>query len=582
MEQALSPLQLIEAIVQKLKGKKIPLKARMDLVVPQLDALKTALGFTHIESAFMLSILFESTFTKGAMDREELLKMLGVSIFELIELEKTGLDELVCRDIIQRRSSFRQTSQYVLSAGAIDALIKGLPLGTNQSFEGLSNLRFIKMVLRYLSLHESHDIDLSELLTKIQLLLSKNQELPAPSLMLENGLNFTESLFLLALIATKYQGGREVTLRKFSRRYDEVDEFENPALMLDIDKLEEDLRSGDSMLIKKELVSLATGGGFRKSLTFVLNEKYIKKIFQDVDISLENSSSEEEALAYFTIREPQDVTPVELFYDDDCSELNDFRDILMGSNFLQLVERQKQMGITQNSLNIWLSGPSGTGKSSWIEQAAAMAGRRLYYLENTLKQAFFGDSEKAMVGMFKAYGDAVAQAISEGDSGNFRIPCLVIDEAESYFNNRKNMQLRGSVDTTLLTLTNILLNKISSPDFKGILVCTSNVTSQFIDDAFVRRFIHIEIPQPGLAARGLIWKNKFGKWLDEKAISRLSRVELSGGHIELVKKRFVNHYILKNELPDLQLIESWCESALRGWDSKTGQSIGFSLGGARE
>jgi SpoVK/Ycf46/Vps4 family AAA+-type ATPase len=88
-------------------------------------------------------------------------------------------------------------------------------------------------------------------------------------------------------------------------------------------------------------------------------------------------------------------------------------------------------------------------------------------------------------------------------------------------------------------------------DFEGILIATTNLTTN-LDKAFERRFLYkIRFEKPSIEARVKIWCDKIEGLSENDALRLATEFPLSGGQIENVAKKCLMKYVICNETPSL-------------------------------
>ena len=93
---------------------------------------------------------------------------------------------------------------------------------------------------------------------------------------------------------------------------------------------------------------------------------------------------------------------------------------------------------------------------------------------------------------------------------------------------------------------------------EGIMIATTNLTSN-LDKAFERRFIYkIEFERPTLDAKRQIWKSMIPGISDQDALSLASEFDLSGGQIENIARKRTVELILSGEEPTLEKLREYC------------------------
>ena len=95
---------------------------------------------------------------------------------------------------------------------------------------------------------------------------------------------------------------------------------------------------------------------------------------------------------------------------------------------------------------------------------------------------------------------------------------------------------------------------------EGIMIATTNLTSN-LDSAFERRFIYkIEFERPTLSARKSIWRSMITDLSEDEATTLASQFDLSGGQIENIARKRTVELILSGEAPDLQQLMNYCQA----------------------
>ena len=156
--------------------------------------------------------------------------------------------------------------------------------------------------------------------------------------------------------------------------------------------------------------------------------------------------------------------------------------------------------------------------------------------------------------------------------GSENAPILLFNEADAIFSKRmENPQ--DSVDQMMNAIQNICLEGLENLD--GILIATTNLASNFCDDAFARRFLFkVEFGKPETATRAKIWKSMLKDISEEHALTLASRFDFSGGNIENIARKAAVGYVLNGEKAGLDELVSYCEEETLTC-AKTARRIGF-------
>jgi SpoVK/Ycf46/Vps4 family AAA+-type ATPase len=171
------------------------------------------------------------------------------------------------------------------------------------------------------------------------------------------------------------------------------------------------------------------------------------------------------------------------------------------------------------SINILLSGASGTGKTTACEIIAAELGRTLLKIDmaQTISK-YIGESEKQLAAAF--------------DTAERSGALLMFDEADALFGKRTTVS--DSHDRYANIQVSYLLQRIE--EFQGILILTSNLQPN-IDPAFMRRMqFVVELHFPDEDQREKIWRvtvppeAPLGDDIDFKELA--NRYSVTGGNIK--------------------------------------------------
>jgi SpoVK/Ycf46/Vps4 family AAA+-type ATPase len=166
-----------------------------------------------------------------------------------------------------------------------------------------------------------------------------------------------------------------------------------------------------------------------------------------------------------------------------------------------------------------------------------------------VKSMWVGESEKNVKQIFTRYRKLVEESSVA--------PILLFNEADAIIGKRLRNVSR-SVDKMENAIQNIILEEIEKLD--GILIATTNLTSN-IDKAFERRFIYkIEFDKPSREAKCAIWQSMIEGLTADDATALASKYDFSGGQIENVARKSVVDRILSGEELSLDALCRHCDS----------------------
>jgi SpoVK/Ycf46/Vps4 family AAA+-type ATPase len=124
-------------------------------------------------------------------------------------------------------------------------------------------------------------------------------------------------------------------------------------------------------------------------------------------------------------------------------------------------------------------------------------------------------------------------------------------------------------------MQNIILQELE--DLDGILIATTNLTSN-LDSAFERRFLFkIEFHKPSTEVKAQIWQSMMKDLSRDDALQLASHFDFSGGQIENIARKRTVDYILSGKFATLDEIESYCRAEQLDNKKERHHIAGFSL-----
>ena len=155
-------------------------------------------------------------------------------------------------------------------------------------------------------------------------------------------------------------------------------------------------------------------------------------------------------------------------------------------------------------------------------------------------------------------------------TGRDLMPILLFNEADAIINKRTE-NVAHSVDKMDNAMQNIILQELE--DLEGILIATTNLTSN-LDRAFERRFLFkVEFKKPTTDVKAQIWKAMLKDITPEDARQLASHFDFSGGQIENIARKRTIDYILSGKFASFDEIEGYCRA--EQLNGKEHRAIGF-------
>ena len=528
-------MQHIEKLAGELKGCALSV-GNLSTVKTDLDALATYLGVTDVQAIFFATILSQN-FKRRYISIDHLSSFLGCTGIKIMKhmpdlkvLQKMRWIR-ADSDGRSKRSMLNDISFYVIRE-VVDRLMKG-----DGELE-LPEQKDIYMILgEVMDLAVDFDKERTsyhEMMEDIKALLRPNSELPFLNLLKQQGLSKEEELLFMLVCQRTLSGDSEVDLDQAAWIASGIS---HKAL-----ELRRSIVREKSKLVKNKLIKIQDGV-FRTASEVMLTDQAIRKFFpEDADLLVKKSINTNNLVKADSIK------AVKLFFNDEEKDaVEKLRKLMTKRGYNNVVKRLKERNL-RNGFTILFHGAPGTGKTEVVHQLARESGRDVMKVDlSQTKSMWFGESEKKIKEIFNQY----RALLTYSD----QVPILLFNEADGVFGARKELK-DPNTSQTFNTMQNILLEELEN--FEGILMATTNLTSNF-DGAFERRFLYkIEFSAPGELARSKIWRSKIEK-IPLKLADTLSRdFNLSGGQIENVSRKHHINCILDGGELSYEKLSSYC------------------------
>ena len=252
------------------------------------------------------------------------------------------------------------------------------------------------------------------------------------------------------------------------------------------------------------------------------------------------------------------------FNTSEQEQIERLTSLLSVDNLPSIQQRLAEQGMRKGFACLFYGAP-GTGKTETVLQIARQTGRDLMQVDIAgLRDKWVGESEKNIKDVFARYRKLCKNSEV--------MPILFFNEADAIINKRTE-HVEHSVDKMDNAMQNIILQEIE--DLDGILIATTNLTSN-LDKAFERRFIYkVEFHKPNADVKTKIWRSMLKDISDDDARQLAAHFDFSGGQIENIARKRTVDYILSGKFASLDEIEDYCRAELL--NGKAHRSIGFTL-----
>jgi len=288
-----------------------------------------------------------------------------------------------------------------------------------------------------------------------------------------------------------------------------------------------------SKLVTNAIIESESVAGFKSPTEIRLCSDIISKLMDERSIDPKNQIKEMlKGNDIFSYQEPEQEF-ANLILEKEKKDIllngiNQYQNNITDTLINWGIYDSKQAG-NNSGLLVLLYGPPGTGKTYCAHAIAHYLEKPLLTTDiSKLLSCWVGESEQNVRRLFSTY-EKIHKRIKNS-------PVLLLNEADQFLTKRG--EANRSVDRMYNQMQNLFLEAFEN--FKGILVCTTNLRDN-LDPAFSRRFhLKLEFPLPKFEEREKLWKLHLPDTIPGVAeidINSLAkRYELSGGQISVVVK----------------------------------------------
>lgn len=289
----------------------------------------------------------------------------------------------------------------------------------------------------------------------------------------------------------------------------------------------------DSKLVANGIIELESLHGFKSTHEVRLSMDIFAKIMDDNPVTPKHQIKEMlQGNDIFSYKEP-DISFDTLILEKEKKDIllhgiNQYQNHVTSTLVDWGIYKSNQSDINQG-LSILLYGPPGTGKTYCAQTIAHYLKKSLLTTDiSKLLSCWVGESEQNVRKLFTTY-EKIHKRVDNP-------PVLLLNEADQFLTKRG--EANRSVDRMYNQMQNLFLEAFEN--FKGVLVCTTNLRDN-LDKAFSRRFhLKLEFPLPKFDERKKLWKLHLPETIpgvnDIDIAILAKRYELSGGQISVVVK----------------------------------------------
>ena len=532
----------LERVVSTIEDSELNDEA-MEALKEDFEFLKEKLSFTPMQS-MVVAMLVDSNIVLETGNMARYIGLKNISMLKYLG----EIEELVKRQIVRHQKDERNNG-FKITSNALTAFMKN-EVYVPVSKENLTTQQLCEYISTSISECNNGDISYETMVGEVKDLLEVN---PAHYLCKKvKGLQTHETI-LFFLCVTKYVDFGDLCV------LDNEYQFMFP--IKELSKIRSDIMSRRSPLFRDKLLSEAHDSGFASREGIAVSEEI--KEYLDEELQLNWIVSEEKPIEGLLTHET--IQQKHLYYNNEEQvAIEKLFKMLHNDHFTAIQERMTASGIRSGFACLFYGAP-GTGKTETVLQLARETGRDIMQVNvASIRSKWVGDSEKNIRNIFKRYKNYCAKCKVK--------PILLFNEADAIINKRST-NVERSVDKMENAIQNIILEEMENLD--GILIATTNLTSN-IDTAFERRFIYkVEFHKPGVATKKHIWQSMINELNDSDAQTLASEFDLSGGQIEnVMRKQFVDK-ILYDEAPTLEKLRNYCTQESMTSSSPHRTTIGF-------
>ena len=439
--------------------------------------------------------------------------------------------------------------RYKISADTLKA-IRQNEVPESLDLKVADTLELFDLLNKFIHQRKVEDVNYHEFVEMVQELLSTNASLSFASKIKSLGLNDADLTLLLWGCNMVVNDDDMVIVPS---DYESLYEGVGPLFRRQVRAL----KSGDSALIKKGLFQLMDDDGRARSDALSLTSYVCEELLQDMGIVSPIKKDN-------FLTSHSEIVSKELFYNPkEERSLSQLRSMLTPEQFDNICKRLDEKGMRKGFACLFYGAP-GTGKTETVLQLARQTGRDIMQVNiSEINSKWVGESEKNIKALFDCYRRLVKD--------RERAPILFFNEADALINKR-NANTERAVDKMENAMQNIILQEMESLD--GIMIATTNLTSN-MDSAFERRFIYkIEFEKPSLEVKQTIWRSMLPTLSEADARMLAMKYDFSGGQIEnIARKQTVEEILTGNEF-DINCIIEFCNAERLG-NSTVRPRIGF-------
>jgi hypothetical protein len=475
---------------------------------------------------------------------------------------KDEIDELVQKRWTMPVCSFRigrSDRGLALEKGVIKAFCQNRPFEP-EKIDDLSQDEFITKLVRRLAKHvQSQNVLFADDERWMDQLLKANPSLPISREVLQYEDIHTRSLLMMIVFCYLNSDGIEADDGLHSNALDELfpDEY-------DCKYIRRQLQDGSHELMNDGLVEQMCEDGIVNPLKYQLTREGRERLIPGYVAGGDSTHSRPGNRSMLCHK---DIKEKALFFNPgEQEQIDRMAHLLDRSNLADIQRRLTEQGMRKGVACLFYGAP-GTGKTETVLQLARQTGRDIMQVDiSKMRDKYVGESEKNIKAIFNNYRNLCKRSEV--------MPILLFNEADAIISKRfENM--RNSVEQMDNAMQNIILQEMEN--LKGILIATTNLTSN-LDSAFERRFLFkVEFHKPEAEVKAKIWQSMIQDLSPEDARLLASKYDFSGGQIENIARKRSIDYVLTGKAPTLEQVSSYCDHEVMYTQNRRKPVTGFTI-----
>ena len=511
----------------------------------ELGYLRKILGLNTLQVLILTAVIEKSA--RYRIDGDDISSFLGMEYLEFL----THNSDL---EYLRKKGYIRMDQEKHISVPkeVFKALMGNKPVEP-EPITGLTTGKILSRMKKLLAIRDDDEIDADELNDEVESILKSNPDTSISKAFKKYAetLYYTEKVLFYVMICRYWYDDDDMVGWHNVDDYLDDDELDDVRTQSRIERLD---------LQRNKVIEFTGYNGMLTKDYFKIKDYIKEEIFKDVG----GMRKESPKVSASRKMEASSIVNKPLFYNpSEDRQVQQLKELMSEKRFGEIRSKMKAKGLRTGFTCLFYGSP-GTGKTETVYQIARESGRDLFIVDvSQIKSCWVGESEKHTKDVFDKYRAAV--------KAGGTIPILLFNEADAIFGVRSE-GAGSAVDKMENSIQNIILQEME--DLDGILIATTNLTSN-LDKAFERRFLYkICFDKPSIQARMSIWRSMLPELTEDEALQLATEFDFSGGQIENIARKREISDIIGIKKPEFADIREFCKE--EGIDNSSAKrKIGF-------